>query len=84
MLPGQEDSRASFATGVEVNLNEANLYSGSAAIKEVRQITGKYYIWNATLINNRVRITDKFENVGQVAKVTGWIDYSSISNQFKK
>lgn len=84
VLPGQEDSRASFATGVEVNLNGANLYSGSTAIKEVRQITGKYYIWSATLINNRVRITNKFENVGQVAKVTGWIDFSSISNQFKK
>lgn len=83
VLPGVQDTRASFATGVEVNLVEVPLYGGSSAIKEVRKLSGKYFIWSASLINNRVRITNKYENVGKVGQVTGWVNYTDISTQFK-
>ncbi len=35
--------------------------------------SGYYFIWDATVVNGRIRITDLRENVGQPGKVVGWV-----------
>lgn len=64
--------------GMLIDAIETPLYSSSTSIKEVRKVTGSYYIWSSVVINNRIRITNSRSNVGAAGKITGWIDVNKI------
>ena len=57
----------------EVSLKAVPLYGTSKTSKIAGKISGRFYIWNASVINGRVRITNRKENCGVVTQVTGWI-----------
>lgn len=64
--------------GQAVVLNGANLYSASTSSMPANHIRGTFYVWDATIINNRIRITNIPSNVGKVGQVTGWIAASFV------
>lgn len=63
----------SIKTGDRVNIENTDLY-GTATIRQSSgKKTGIYYIWSNTIVNRRVRITNRMDNVGKAGTVTGWI-----------
>lgn len=64
--------------GQAVVLNGANLYSASTSTMPANHIIGTFYVWDATIINNRIRITNIPSNVGKIGQVTGWIAASLV------
>jgi hypothetical protein len=60
--------------GLKLSLKNVPLYASSSATSKANTITGTYYLWDATKINNRYRITNSASNVGKINQVTGWID----------
>ena len=64
---------ATFATGAKLNLSKIALYASSSAKNKSSTKTGTFYVWSATPVNNRVRITNSAANVGKSGQVTGWI-----------
>ena len=73
-----ETPQKELKEGEEVTLNDCPLYSSSASNKVVKKISGKYYIWSAKKILNRIRITTSEKNVGVASKITGWICIDDI------
>lgn len=70
-----------FVVGQEVLLNKVGLYASSTSKKEVNAISGKYYLYDGKLINNRFRITNSKENVNRkpMSKfVTGYINKEQV------
>lgn len=73
-------SNEALAAGTKLNLKNVALYvSASAKIKSGTK-TGAYYVWDNSVINNRIRITNIKSNVGKSGKVTGWIALSTAKN----
>lgn len=67
-----------FNEGQEIKLENCPLYSSSATNKVAKKISGTYYIWSAKKILGRIRITTSDKNVGNAAKITGWISIDDI------
>ena len=67
-----------LTTGKKVELNNAGLYTSSGSKDKVRDITGTYYIWNDSVVKQKIRITNSPDNVGIVGKITGWIKVEDI------
>lgn len=59
--------------GQAVTLKNEPLYGSSDTTKVAGTIYGTYYLWSATVINGRVRITTEKSKVGVNGQVTGWI-----------
>ncbi len=68
----------SITAGAAVKLDKTKLYSSSTASSASTTKTGTYYIWNASIVNKRVRITNSKSNVGKSGQVTGWVNVSDI------
>ncbi len=70
-----------FVVGQEVLLNKVGLYASSTSKKEVNAISGKYYLYDGKMINNRFRITNSKENVNRKPMstfVTGYINKEQV------
>lgn len=80
--PEKEKSEIKEITaGQEVNIEKAGLYASSTAKKEVNYVSGKYYIYDGKVLNNRLRITNSKENVSRkpISKfVTGYINKEQV------
>lgn len=68
----------SIVAGAEIKLNKTKLWVSSDATKDSGTKTGTYYLWDASIIKNRVRITNAKKNVGVSGQVTGWVNVSDI------
>ena len=69
-----------ITTGIKVQLKNAAFYAASGSTSAARTgVNGTYYIWSATVINNRVRITTKSALVGKSGQVTAWVPVSNIT-----
>lgn len=60
--------------GAAIKLTNEPLYISSEKTTASNKITGTYYYWDDTPINNRRRITNNKDNVGKANQVTGYID----------
>ena len=67
-------SSEGLSAGTELTLKNTPLYVSSTAKNKASSKTGTYYVWNSTVVNGRIRITNKTSNVGVSGQVTGWID----------
>lgn len=65
--------------GAKVSLNKVELYSSSTTSTVAAKKTGTYYLWDSTVKNGRIRITDASKNVGKSSKVTGWVKTSALN-----
>lgn len=59
--------------------NMALYYSSTSAVASSR-ISGTYYLWSASVENNRVRVTNALSRVGVPKQVTGWVNVSDIAS----
>lgn len=64
-------------TGMKLFLNRVPLFESSTSTKPYIK-SGYYYIWDAAIVNGRMRITNLMENVGKPGQVTGWVDKGYI------
>lgn len=65
-----------LTAGAKLILQSAALYASATAAKQAGTKTGTYYLWDGTVVNNRVRITNSAANAGKASQVTGWIALS--------
>ena len=76
-------SAVSFKAGTKLELKNVALYDSSSSKTKANTVTGTYYVWSASSVNNKVRITNKSSNVGKAGQVTGWINYTTAKNAAK-
>lgn len=67
------NTTTTLTTGVKLNLSNVALYASSSAKTKASTKTGTYYVWSATVVNNKIRITNTTANVGKAGQITGWI-----------
>lgn len=67
-------SSTGLSAGTKLTLKNTPLYVSSTTKNKASSKTGTYYVWNSTVANGRIRITNKTSNVGVSGQVTGWID----------
>lgn len=63
--------KATFKAGDKVTLKNGYFYSSATAKKAATKTkkSGTYYIWSATIKNNRIRITTKKSYAGKKVKL---------------
>lgn len=67
-------------------INNVNLYASADSKASVAKVSGKYWAWDNKVIDDKIRITNKKENVGKFGQVTGWIylkDYKNLKQDGK-
>lgn len=67
-------NKAALKSGDRLDLKNVALYNSSTAKVGIGLRTGTYYVWNATPVNGKIRITNSALRVGKVGQVTGWIN----------
>ena len=67
-----------LTAGTELNLKNEPLYLASVSTVRSSTISGRYYFWGGSVINNRIRITNSKSRVGIAGQVTGWIDCPTV------
>lgn len=70
-----------YTAGQKVKLSGAYLYASSTASSRSGTVSGTYYIWSASVVNGRIRITSRSSYVGKTPAgtyVTGWVKTSAI------
>lgn len=74
-------SSTTIKTGTKVTLKNTTLYA-SATAKSGSNKSGTYYVYDADIVNNRVRVTNSISNVGKTpvgTYVSGWVDKSIVT-----
>jgi len=64
-------------TVVSVDKN-TSLYPTYDSKNSDESVSGEYWIYNGTVRNKRVRITDSKDKVDVPCSMTGWVDIKSI------
>ena len=67
-----EDKPAPKPSGA-LPLKDEPLYAASDSKRRSGTVSGTYYRWDGEIVNGRMRITNKQENIGKAGQVTGWI-----------
>lgn len=91
-IPSQEKPGSTELTETNINTGKITLvneplYASATATELFKKITGNYYIYDGKVINNKIRITNSFENIGKEpigSYVTGYIAVPSNSNETSK
>ena len=65
--------------GQTVKCSNTPLFYSSGSTVASSRISGTYYLWDATVTNQRVRITNAMSRVGVPRQVTGWINVADIN-----
>ena len=74
--PAKPDT--ALTAGTELQLTREPMYISATAAVRSRTITGTYYFWGGSVINNRIRITNTRSRVGINGQVTGWINHPAV------
>ena len=72
------EDKPTVAPGVELRLNDVNLYNSETTSKVTNVVTGTYYIWSDEVINGRIKITNRLDRVGVPNQVTGFVNLTDI------
>ncbi len=70
---------ASLTAGTKVTLTKVKLYSTATTATASGTKSGTYYVWNATISNGRIRITNSAASVGKAGQITGWVKVADIT-----
>lgn len=69
-----------LTAGAKIKLNYAPFFAASTSKSPARNgVCGTYYVWSATIINNRIRITTKPAWAGISGKCTAWVPVNSCT-----
>lgn len=64
--------------GAEIKLNNTKIWVSSDATKDSGTKTGTFYLWDASVVKKRIRITNSKQNVGKSGQVVAWVNVSDI------
>ena len=67
-----------IVAGQKVVLNNTPCYNSETAKTPYGTKSGTYYLWDTTIRNGRIRITNKSSNVGVAGQVTCWVNMADI------
>lgn len=67
-----------LTAGAELDLSKEPLYVSASAAVRSSTITGRYYFWGGSVVNNRIRITNSKSRVGISGQITGWIEHPAV------
>ena len=68
-----------YTAGTQYYLKNVPFFISSTASTPSVTHTGKYYIWNSSVIKNRIRVTTNKKFIGVTGKVTGWVNVSDLT-----
>lgn len=78
-LAGTTNSGAvKVAAGEKVVLSNTKLYASSTTSSSSGTRTGTYYLWDSSVKNGRVRITNAKSRVGKSGQITGWVSVTDL------
>lgn len=81
--PKTDDSKNTTTTtikaGQKVVLNNTPCYNSESDKTPSGKKSGTYYLWDATVKNNRIRITNSTANVGKAGQVTCWCNVADLN-----
>ena len=81
-LSGTTNSGAvTVAAGAKVVLNNTKYYASSTTSSSSGTKTGTFYLWDASVVSGRVRITNSQSLVGKSGQITGWVNVSDLGMQ---
>lgn len=72
-----------LVAGAELELSKEPLYVSASAAVRSSTISGKYFFWGDSVVNNRIRITNSKSRVGISGQVTGWIAVPKVVVMYK-
>jgi len=72
-----------LSAGAELKLSREPLYASATVKERSSTITGTYWFWGGSAVNNRIRITNSKSRVGISGQVTGWIDMPKVVVVYK-
>ena len=78
-LSGTSSGTVTVKAGAKITLNKTKIYVSSDASSSAGTKTGTFYLWDASIIRNRIRITNSSSNVGKSGQVVGWVNVSDIN-----
>ena len=68
-----------LVAGTKITLNYAPFFASSTSKTPARNgVSGTYYVWSPTIINQRIRITTRASYTGRSGYVTAWVPVSYI------
>lgn len=73
-------TQKTLKTGSKLKLSNVALYASSTSKTKAATKTGTYYVWSATAIRGRIRITNSAANVGKSGQIAGWINLADAKN----
>lgn len=78
-IDGASSGSTTPTAGAKITLNNTKIYVSSDASSSAGTKSGTYYLWDASVIRNRIRITNSSGNVGKSGQVIGWVNISDIN-----
>ena len=72
-----------LVAGAELELSKEPLYISASAAVSSSTISGKYFFWDGSVTNGRIRITNSKSRVGISGQVTGWIAMPQVTVIYK-
>lgn len=76
---GASSGSTTPTAGAKITLNKTKIYVSSDASSSAGTKSGTYYLWDASVIRNRIRITNSSGNVGKSGQIIGWVNISDIN-----
>lgn len=70
--------KGTIKAGLEITLDNTPCYKSESAAAEYERKSGKYFLWDSTVINGRIRITNTADRVGKAGQVTCWINIADV------
>lgn len=74
-----ETAPAGVAAGTKVKLSMTKCYTSASVASSYGTKTGNFYLWDNTVINGRIRITNTLTHVGVNGKVTCWVNVADLN-----
>lgn len=72
-------AKPKIKAGNAVTLKATNCYTSESAKTSYSKKTGTFYLWDATVKNGRIRITNRADRVGVAGQVTCWVTVADIT-----
>lgn len=67
-----------FFPGVEIYLDNAEVFIDNITKKVYTNVSGKFYTFDGIMINKRIRIVKNKENVGNLDKRVAWVNIDDV------
>ena len=74
----KEETSSGIKAGLKVELRNVHAYSSESTLSAYGTRSGTYYLWDGTVRNGRVRLTNSINKVGVPGQVSFWVEISEI------